>query len=255
MDSSASVDRARAVPLYHQIFLLLRDEIFTGARPFGTVLPTEQQLCETHGVSRITARRSLEELAQHGLVERRRRTGTRVIHRASTRPIEADIDQAVESLLAFGRDTKVRVIEVKTGPATEDVAARLSIAKGDSVVRAVRVRLLEDQPLGEVVSYVPARFGAALDESDLARTPMLALLRAAGHVIGGGEQTISAAVAGGHLANVLGVDDRMPILRIERTVVDAAGTPLLFTVASYRADRYRIAIDLQTSGRVAARTA
>ena len=84
-------------------------------------MPTEQRLCEQHEVSRITARRALEELAQHGLVERRRRIGTRVVYRASTKPIEANIDQAVESLLAFGRDTKVRVLRIKTIPATDEV--------------------------------------------------------------------------------------------------------------------------------------
>ena len=250
MDSYAHVDRAQPVPLYHQMFLMLRDEILTGARPYASLLPTEQQLCDDHSVSRVTVRRALEELAQHGLVERRRRTGTRVIHRASTRPIEANIDQAVESLLAFGRDTKVAVLDFNTIPASAEVALRLKIVAGDMVLRAVRIRQLDEQPLGEVVSYVPASFAAALDECALASTPMLALLRSAGHVLGGGEQTISAAVAGGYLANVLGIDDRMPILRIERTVADADGTPLLFTVASYRADRYRIAIDLQTSGRV-----
>jgi GntR family transcriptional regulator len=78
---------------------------------------------------------------------------------------------------------------------------------------------------------------------------MLALLRAAGHAIGGGSQTISGGVAGGHLAALLGIDLRAPILQIERIVLDERQRPLLFTVARYRADRYRIAIELQTAGR------
>ncbi len=240
MADTVNVNRDHAEPLYHQIFLLLRDEIIAGTRPYGASLPTEQELAAHHAVSRITARRALEELAQKDYVERRRRTGTRITYRASTRPIEANVEQAVESLLAFGRDTKVRVLQVATKPCGADVAKRLDIAEGDLVERATRVRLRDDEPLGEVVSHVPSALGLRL-------TPMLALLRAAGHAIGGGTQTISGGVAGGHLAALLGIDVRAPILQIERIVLDTKQRPLLFTVARYRADRYRIAIDLHTS--------
>jgi GntR family transcriptional regulator len=254
MNTATTVDRDDAVPLYHQIFLMLRDDIVTGQRGHGTVLPSEDELAGLHGVSRITARRALEELANHNFVERRRRTGTRVIYRAPTRPIEANLDQAVESLLAFGRNTGVRVIELKEGPASAEVAAQLGLSTGAAVMRAVRVRLIDNEPLGEVVSHVPAALGRGISRSDLTTTPMLELLRKSGRAIGGGAQTISAALAGPHLSALLGIDVRAPILKVERTVRDVAGTPLLFTVASYRSDRYRIGIDLQSPGRPAAET-
>jgi GntR family transcriptional regulator len=247
MTEPTTVDRANAVPLYHQIFLLLRDEILAGRQALGSILPTEQGLAAAHDVSRITARRALDELAQHGFVERRRRTGTRVIHASPTRPIEADLEQAVESLLAFGRDTRVRVLALGTEAADAAVAEQLRIKEGAEVVRAVRVRMIGAEPLGEVVSHVPAALGLALTRADLTRTPMLALLRDAGHAIGGGYQTISGGVAGGHLAALLSIDLRAPILRIERTVLDTSGRALLFTVASYRADRYRVTIDLHAA--------
>ena len=247
MTEATSVDRAHAVPLYHQIYLLLRDEIISGRQAIGSTMPTEQGLAVAHRVSRITARRALDELAQHGFVERRRRTGTRVVYQAPTRPIEADLEQAVESLLAFGRDTRVRVLALAAEPATAAVAAQLEIEEGAPVIRAVRARLIGDDPLGEVVSHVPGDLGLALSRADLTQTPMLALLRAAGHVIVGGHQTISADVAGPHLAALLGIDLRAPILRIERTVLGADQRPLLFTVASYRADRYRVTIDLHAA--------
>lgn len=247
MTDPANVDRGHAVPLYHQIFLLLRDEIISGRHAVGSTMPTEKGLALAHDVSRITARRALDELAQHGFVERRRRTGTRVVYQSPTRPIEADLEQAVESLLAFGRDTGVRVLALGTEPATAAVADQLQIVEGTPVIRAVRVRMIADDPLGEVVSYVPEHLGLNLNRSDLTRTPMLALLRNAGHAIGGGHQTISAGVAGGHLAALLAIDLRAPILRIERTVLGVDRRPLLFTVASYRADRYRVTIDLQAA--------
>ena len=62
-EDMASVDRLQATPLYHQIFMQLREEITSGSRAFGSRMPTEEELSENFGVSRITARRALAELA------------------------------------------------------------------------------------------------------------------------------------------------------------------------------------------------
>lgn len=241
----AGVGRAdSAVPLYHQIFLTIRDEIISGKRPFGAAVPTEAELSEAHDVSRITARRALDELAQHRLVERKRRVGTRVIFRSPVKPIEGSIDQAVESLIEFGRTTKVRVVEIVREDASPDVAASLQMAPGESVVRAVRLRLLDGEPLGQVVSYVPARLAALMTKTNLSKRPMLDLLRSNGHAIGDARQSIAAVLADAALAAALDIEVRAAVLHIDRVVSDKAGQPLLATIADYRADRYRINLDL-----------
>ena len=246
-DHGVPRERRDAIPLYHQIFLTLRDEIMSGARAYGAVVPTEHELGETYGVSRITARRALDELAQHKLVERRRRLGTRVIFQSPTKPIEANIEQAVESLLAFGRDTRVTVVEIVEEAADRAVADALQLEVGTRIVRAVRIRELDGEPLGQVVSFVPAELKHLVTRRNLTRTPMLALLRNDGHPIAGGRQTISALVADPSLAAVLGIDVRSPVLRIDRMISDSKGMPLLLTIAHYRADRYRISLDLHSA--------
>lgn len=54
----------------------LEQEIRSGRLVVGSKLPTEQELCAAHGVSRTTAQRALNDLAAAGLVVRRRRSGT-----------------------------------------------------------------------------------------------------------------------------------------------------------------------------------
>ncbi len=238
-------DKSRdAVPLYHQIYLGLRDEILSGARTFGAAVPTEQELSAQHAVSRITARRALDELALHGLVERRRRVGTRVTFQTPITPIEGHIDQAVESLIAFGHGTRVRVVEFERICADATVVARLGIEPGDAVVRAVRLRFADDAPLGVIESFVPVALGVPLDRESLTGRPLLELILAAGHVIGAGFQVISAVPANAALANLLEMDARAPVIRVERTVKDTTGRALAFTSASYRGDRYRLTLDL-----------
>ncbi|HEY3655567.1 MAG TPA: GntR family transcriptional regulator [Steroidobacteraceae bacterium] len=235
--------RGNAVPLYHQIYLTLRDDIVSGRKPCGSLMPTEHELIQSMGVSRITARRALDELAGHGFVERRRRTGTRVIFDSPAAPIEANLEQAVESLVAFGRNTQVRVAEFGGQKASPSIAAKLGIKEGERILHAVRLRLSGGEILGQIESFVPARLHKSISRKALTTTPILDILRKSGIAIRGGRQIISAIVADAAMAQTLGVESRSAVLCIERTVTDADGHPLLLTIAHYRADRYRISVD------------
>lgn len=242
--------RGAAIPLYHQIYLTLRDEIFRGARPFGSSMPTEMELGASYNVSRITARRALDELATRGYVERRRRLGTRVVYREPDKPIEARIDQAVESLIAFGQNTAVKVIEVATEPADAGVAAKLGISEGEPAIRAVRVRSTKGAPLGVIISHMRTGLDVRVTPERLTSTPLLSLLRDAGVTIGGAIQTIEAMVADPALATLLEIEPRAAVLHVERMVEDAEGRIVLITNAYYRADRYRLTLDMQQQGQV-----
>lgn len=238
------IDRAAAMPLYHQIYLQLRDEIVSGQRPHGSLMPTEQDLSGMFDVSRITARRVLDDLARQNYVARRRRIGTTVTFHSPARPIEANIDQALDSLLALGDNTSVTVLEVVQETAPPGVADALRLEAGDHVVRAVRVRSLDDTPLGYVLSYVPARFADVVNADALATTPMLRLLEQAGHKAETAEQTIGAMLADSAMAKALGIEPPAALLRITRTTYDLSGAPILLTFAHYRSDRFHVRLDL-----------
>ena len=65
-------------PLYFQLYTLLKSCIVDGTFQRGMRLPTEKELSDEFGISRITAKRALDELAGDNLVERRRGKGTHV---------------------------------------------------------------------------------------------------------------------------------------------------------------------------------
>lgn len=243
----AGVDRLHAVPLYHQIFLRLREEITSGERAHGSRMPTEQELAAACGVSRITARRALAELASTKLVARKRRVGTHVIFEPPARPIEGGIDQAIESLLTFGRSTQVKLIELGETPARSPISDALGVAMDTPLIRVVRVRLLDGEPLGHLISYMPSDLGKHVTRAALRTTPILALIEQAGVKIGGATQTISATLADASLAEALSVEIGSAILRISRTVTDTAGRPVQHILAQYRPDRYQIRLDLGKS--------
>lgn len=243
-DPMAIMGRNRPVPLYHQIFLQLHAEILSGVRGPGSRLPTEQQLSASFNVSRITARRALDELAQAGLVARKQRIGTVVTFQAATRPLEGDIDQALESLIAFGRNTRVQLIALETVKASPPMTQLLQVEPSTPLVRAVRVRWQDDLPLGHFVTHVPSALGINLTRTSLKKTPMLALIKEAGIKIGAAEQTVSATLADAQLADHLGVDMGSALIKVGRIVFDSEKRPVQHIQAHFRPDRYQIRLDL-----------
>ena len=63
-------------PLYQQLMTRLKNDIVAGVYPAGGRIPSEQVLCDTYGVSRVTVRKAMLDLVQEGLLVRRQGKGT-----------------------------------------------------------------------------------------------------------------------------------------------------------------------------------
>lgn len=232
------LDPGLRTPLYHQIYILLREQIMSGAYGDDALLPTEFSLARTYGVSRITAKRALDELKAEGLVERRRGRGTSVAKRVESRPVDANLSGLIENLLMMGLETEVEILAFDYVVPPDAVRGALGLGDGVEAQRAVRVRRLDGVPLSYTVSHVPAELGRSYQRGDLAKAPLLALLERAGVLIGSADQSISATLAGPEVAGPLGVQVGSPLLTITRTVFDQNGRPVEHIVILYRPDRY-----------------
>src|SRR6185437_9369758 len=98
--AAADLDPNGPTPLYHQIFLLLREQIYGGQYPAGSFLPSEPELAMRYGVSRITAKRTLDELAAAGLAVREQGRGTRVVITPHSTSVRGHVVGLVHSLHA-----------------------------------------------------------------------------------------------------------------------------------------------------------
>ncbi|NLX71454.1 MAG: substrate-binding domain-containing protein [Clostridiales bacterium] len=76
----------RKKPLYEQIFEHYRDKIVNRELMPGDQLPTEMEMAEIFGVSRITTKRALEELEREGLIYRKRGQGSFVLDLFQKKP-------------------------------------------------------------------------------------------------------------------------------------------------------------------------
>lgn len=236
------------VPLYHQIYVVLRNRIVSGQIEPGARLPGEQDLAETFGVSRITAKRALNELASSGLVIRERGRGTRVVPSPPRPAVRTALEGWLENISLMGVATDATVLDFAYVPATREVAEALDVSEGDSVQRAVRVRSLAGESLSYLTTWLPRDIGEAFDAEDLQRLPLLHLLERAGIKVSAARQTVTATLADPAVAAALAIDAGAPLLEVSRIVSDTAGRPVEYIRVLYRPDRYQFEMDLKRVG-------
>ena len=108
-------------PLYEQIRRAIEERVLSGAWAPGTRVPPEHQLMELFAASRMTVHRALTALAEEGVVERRRRTGTVVAQPLTEHPI-VGILSIPEEVERSGRTHSFRLLHRRIGR-----AARLAV--------------------------------------------------------------------------------------------------------------------------------
>ncbi|HMA58006.1 MAG TPA: GntR family transcriptional regulator [Pseudolabrys sp.] len=231
-----------------QVYLVLRDRILSGAVGFGTKLPNENELADYHGVSRVTVRRALGELARERLIERRRSAGTRVTYRPSPAPITADISGVLANLADMGRRTAVKLLSFDYVPAEGMVAQMLGVVSDELLQRSVRIRSVDGLPFSYLTTHVPENVSVTFTRQELASRPLLELLERAGVKVEHARQRISAVLATPNVAEALGLHTGSPLIELVRVVYDQAGRGVEHLHALYRPDRYAFEIDLVRSG-------
>jgi GntR family transcriptional regulator len=236
-------------PLYQQVYLSLRERIISGELAAGSLLPGEQEMAKTLGVSRITIKRAFNELAARGLVHRQRGRGTTVAGGAVIPLVAGSFDTLVESLQRMGLQTDVELIEVRDEPAGAKVAERLEIKPDAQVQRAVRLRRLNGEPFSYLVNYVPIAVARRYSREGLASTSMLTLLERAGASPQEAEQWISAVAAGSTIAAALEVAAGAPLLKIDRVMRGPRRRPVQFIEVHYRPDRFHYHFRTHRGGR------
>ncbi|WP_020039344.1 GntR family transcriptional regulator [Salipiger mucosus] len=231
-------------PLYHRIYIVLREQILGHRFPPDRPMPSEPELSRTFSVSRVTLRRTLERLESEGLIRRERGRGTFATPPAQAAAPQADIRGLVDNLLAMGLRTRVEVLAFDYAPAPHDIAQDMKIAPGTVVQQATRLRSVDGIPFSHAITHVPEDIGRTFEAEDLTRTPLLRLIEASGARISGAHQRVTASAADAEVAALLQIGVGAPLLCITRVVRDADGRALERIRALYRPDMYEFELDL-----------
>lgn len=237
------------VPLYHQIYVVLRQQIVEGRFGQGP-LPGEIDLAKQFHASRVTMRRVFDRLVQEGLVRRHRGLGTFVNpHPVQPSPAPEDkVHSLLDNIIDAGTKTSVKLLSIDEVQATPDVAESLGLKPGDPVVKIIRVRHYQGRPLSHITVHLPADLGRGLTRKDLEMTPLLRLLEGRGVRLGKATQVVSARLADVVVAPLLEVPVGGALLAVRRVLKDEAGRAVQLLHGQYRPDRYEYRMELSPAG-------
>ena len=228
-------------PLYLQVAAALERHLRMAGRD-GATLPPERTLAQLLDVSRVTARKAIDQLAAKGLVLRRHGSGNY---------IAPHLVQGLARLSGFSEELRERGwvpgsrwLSHDDGPANAAEAAALGIAEGARVARLQRLRLADDMVMAYESTVLPRtllgrnlRFTGSL-YARLARVGK-APVRAVQHM-----RAINADL---HLAQQLGVVRKAALLRVDRVGYAASGEAVEWTQSYCRGDTYDFIVELRRS--------
>lgn len=231
------------LPIYVQIVDHIREAIESRTLKPGDALPSERELAQHYGVSRMTVRQALDQLADEGLLERRRGAGTFV---AEARKIEhgLELTSFTEDMARRGFTASSQILEFGQVPAPGDIARRLDEAPSFPVWRVRRLRLADGEPMAVETTHLSTRLVPALPPEALSGSLYQFLQERYGLHPFEAEQSYEASLARAGDADLLGIRVGAPVLFVTRTTMDVRLRPFECVRSVYRADRYRLTIHL-----------
>lgn len=225
-------------PLYHQVYLYLKEKIHHGDIPHGEKMPTEHQISEAFDVSRITAKRAMDELAAEGYITRQRGKGSHVAYKHRAEHLQAPLSALLDSLKVMGQETVVKSLNFAKLVPPLDIQQRFSLGPDDELVQSVRLRYADGKPFGYFVSWT-RDLGQFYNEDNLVKMPRIDIFRKMGIVLDKVQQSVTATLSNPDTAAFLEVPVGRPLLVLDRSMYDESGQLIDHMYALYRPDQYQ----------------
>jgi len=172
----ARIDHHNPLPLYVQIKNLLREKILDGEFSPGSQLPTEQELCDSYHISRITAKRALDDLAATGVIQRIQGKGTFVAERLV---FSDEVMGFSKMVRRYGLTPGARIISIRSIETNENLRVVFGLPPEDKHEFASIKRLLsiDERPAALITSIFPHWIGNRIIEHDLENQSLYDLIK------------------------------------------------------------------------------
>jgi GntR family transcriptional regulator len=238
----AALDLADSAPKYQQVKRVLREAVASRILLPQEALPTERDLAEGLGVSRITIRKAIGALAEEGLVHRRQGAGTFVTEEASR------IEKSFSKISSFSEDMKARGLEPRSewlgrsiGTVTPEESLNMGLSPGTAVFRFNRIRFADDFAMALEYSTIDA---SCLTSIDAVGTSLYSALEAEGNRPRRALQRLRAISFDDVKTKLLGMAPGSAGLLIERRGFLQSGRLIELTTSYYRGDAYDFLAEL-----------
>lgn len=239
------VNKSSPIPLYYQLKDIISELIEDEELKPNDPIPPERELCEYHGVSRMTVNKAIANLVNEGLLYREQGKGTFV-----AKPKEG---YQLSRLLSFTEDMKAKGLQVDTRmisfqrkAATRKLKKALNLAEKEEVFEIKRLRLVSGEPYAIETAYLPVSICEGLTMEKLDNKSLYDVLRNEyGLRMDYAHQTIEAVIVDEYESEILQVAQQSIALMLSRKTYLEGDRPMELTKAVYRGDKYKFEVVLR----------
>ncbi len=238
------IDKESPLPIYYQLKEFLKESIEKGEWLPGQLIPSERELSERFGISRMTVRQAVTDLVRDGYLKRQRGKGTFVAEKKIERSLGL-VTGFTEEMLLRGHVPGTEVKGFAVLPADPEMAQLLQIEEGASIYEIKRLRLADGIPMAFETNYIPVERLPGLTKEKMERSLFEYVENELSLTISHGRRNIEASIARKGESHILGIPEGSPVLLIRGITYFSDGKPMEIVKSIYRGDRYTFTVDLR----------
>ena len=151
------LDTNSPLSLQYQLREILLEKLNSGEWKPGTMIPSEHDLCEEYGDSRITVREVLKDLVQSGYLKRKQGKGTFVSEPSVEASLVSNYSLSAD-LKQKGISSEFKLIDLNIVDASPSQKILFELSSEEKVVEIIRIRTINDEIYAWEKAYVPEKY-------------------------------------------------------------------------------------------------
>ncbi len=241
------VQKNNPLPLYYQLKEILIELIDNEELKPGDAIPAERELCEMHGISRMTARKAIEDLSIEGLVYREQGKGTFVAEPKMKQQL-SQLKGFTEQMEEKGLETSTNILSFVVKDATKKICKHLNLTDNKAVIEIKRLRYVENEPVAFETVWLPFNMCSTLTKDNLEGKSLYKTLRQKyGYNFDLAKQSIEPIVINEYESKLLNIEPKAMALLFRRTTFLDDGRVIEYTKTINRSDKYKYEVVLKSN--------
>ena len=233
-----TVDPHDPVPLYHQIYLDLKQIIANGVIPAGGMLPPEVEICQAYNVGRQTVRQAIAHLVDDNVLERYAGRGTFV-----RKPVNINqffLDRSfTQQMKELGRKPHSQILSRENGTINREKFPAMPQLSGSPYFSLERLRLGDGEAVCHQTTTILTERCPGIEQEDFDQQSLYEILASKYHVlISRFDHIVRAVAADEYRSDLLNVPKDSPLLFVLTMASNDQNELIEYSTSYYRADCY-----------------
>jgi GntR family transcriptional regulator len=237
--SLTKVDKSNPVPLYYQLKEIIKGKIDREEWKPSDKIPSEAFLSNYNNISIMTVRQAIKALRAEGVLYKVIGKGIFVSKPRLERDL-SELTSFTERLISDGFNVTRHILNIKTIPSDNNVASKLEISEGSTVIRVERLMFYEKTPFYCDINFFPYDLCHSLTREDFSSSSIYPLLEnKLGLPLDIANLTLEAIKCKSYQAKLLQVRNGSPVLHLSQVTHLIDGRPIQLLDAIARNDIFK----------------